>query len=82
MSEEKTDSGCLLCDVVEDICERVSSAEGRKICKILAEKVQKGEVDPAEARKELLKFVTEDDLRKTTEKVLTRLGYKLSDFMK
>ena len=77
---EKVDTECLLCEVVEDICEQVSSPEGRKVCKLLADQVQKGEVDPTEARRELLKFVREEDLRKATEKVLSRLGYKLSDF--
>ena len=64
--------GCTLCNMVEDICSQLPTVEGQKACRILADKVQRGEISPSEARRELLKYVVEQDIVRALEHVLAK----------
>jgi hypothetical protein len=63
---------CLLCEVVDNICDKLPTEEAKRRCKELSDRVMKGEVDGKTARRELLKHVDPLTLEKVVRKVLSR----------
>jgi hypothetical protein len=63
-------SECPLCNVVDAVCERLPTEEARRKCKEISQRVMKGEIDGATARRELLKHIDEETFDRIVHEAL------------
>jgi hypothetical protein len=64
---------CLLCKVVDNICDVLPTDEAKRKCKELTKRIEKGEVDGTTARQELLKHIDEKTFDKIVRETLPKL---------
>jgi len=63
---------CTLCKYVDNVCERLPSEEARRKCKEITQKLMKGDIDGETARREMLKYVPEEDFKRAVKEALKR----------
>jgi hypothetical protein len=69
---------CLLCKVVDNICDVLPTEESKRKCKELTKRIERGEVDGTTARQELLKHIDEKTFDKIVRETLPKLLSKLN----